>query len=132
MLEEDTISSHASDGDGSITGLVNGLAEFEGSPAQFLARVTGAIEWKTSDSMTVGSATDTLWIDRGDLTPEWGWQIKPAELPSKGKKHDAWVAALPAGVELLTASQAQIWPSLVQSALVVHGALSVHGGKVRM
>lgn len=81
------------------------LGSMEISPAQFAAQVRGDIAWKTSDSFTVGSLTDQIWVEKQLIDEQHGWIEAPAGMPKSGAKRAAWLASLPAGLEPYTAEQ---------------------------
>lgn len=80
------------------------LSDFAKSPALWHGRATGNIPWKSSAAFTIGSAVDLMWVEQRPLDD--GFRKAPAELPSRGKKRDKWVAELPAGTEPITNDQA--------------------------
>ncbi len=63
----------------------SGLSDFAKSPALWHGRQTGEIPWAKSDLFDLGSATDLLWVERRELTPENGFQPLPKINPLTDK-----------------------------------------------
>jgi hypothetical protein len=70
------------------------LTDMRISPAQFAAKIRGLIPWPSSDSMTVGSLTGTLWVEQLEVGEASGWIQAPDSLPKTGKKRDEWAASV--------------------------------------
>ncbi len=91
----------------------SGLSDFAKSPALWYLRQTGEIERKSSPAFGLGTATNVLWVERGELTDANAIQIAPKinpltdkPLPATGKARDAYAASLPNGTTLITQAQA--------------------------
>lgn len=91
----------------------SGLSDFATSPALWYGRQTGAIPRKTSTGFVLGSATNLLWMEHGQLTLPHGWQIIPTTNPMTGKAmpksggvRQAYLDSLPKGTEAITAATA--------------------------
>lgn len=100
------------------------ISDFARSPARWYALHTGELQRKTSDSYTLGSATDLLWVEQLDLTPANGWQIIPAINPQTDKPLPASGAARNAYLEHVRAQGlTPISQAMASKALAMRDAL---------
>jgi len=90
------------------------LGDLQTSPAQFAAKVSGQIKWGwPSYAQIIGSLTDHIWVEQLPVDEAHGWHAGPKDMPTKGKRRDAWLASLPKGDSGYTPTQLDLALAMV-------------------